>query len=705
MPAKLPPADGPELLRLLAEHHPGDRAGYARIQERCAQEPESRNLERACWVGRLRGDADAIGAALSLYRDPPPEKQTSTELRIIDASRRILATPWEGLGAEQPEGLRRMVVAMAADARVLLVVLAERVLLIESIKSQKDPQERYRIALQSREIYAPLANRMGVWQIKWRLEDLALRELEPQVYNELKTLLSHTRSQRDAFVARSTQELQKALDQVQIEASITGRPKHIASIYNKMKRKNLGFQEIYDVIALRVLVDTVAQCYAVLGLVHGLWTPISGEFDDYIARPKGNMYQSLHSAVVGPEGHPLEIQIRTREMHEFAEFGVAAHWAYKEGPKQTRKADQQAAQQFDLLHQLMDWQRQIEDHESFAQALKSELFSEQVYVFTPKGEVLAFSRGSTPLDFAYRVHTMVGHRCKGAKINGRIVALQTPLSTGDRVEILTHKHPQPSRDWLAPQYLHTASARQKLRQWFREQGKEAAASEGKELFERTRSKLSIAQTDVGELAKSLGFNSENELFVALGFGDLSTHRVSTVLMEQQAPSPVEEIPKTKVPQQEAPSKRKRSAAGVRISGMGEIMSQPAKCCRPLPGDPVIGFMTRGRGMILHRRDCPNALARNDPERWVEISWGGDNANRYPVELELIAVRSRALLGKISELLSGAHAKAQRIQMQDLDKDRVGVHLQVDLATHEQLTQLLSRLESLPEVLDARRLQR
>lgn len=702
MPAKLPAPKKDDILGLLAQHHPNDASGYARLKSRLGGEQDPQDLQRASWVARLRGDADAVGAALALHAHQ--DQASEAELQIIEAANRILDTPWDHLGGQNPEGLRRMVVAMAADARVLLVVLAERVLLIESMKQNASPEQRQQIAQQSREIYAPLANRMGVWQVKWRLEDLSLRELEPQVYKELKTLLAQTRDQRDAFVKDSTQALHSALQEHHLEATITGRPKHIASIYNKMQRKNLGFHEIYDVTALRVIVNNVAECYAVLGIVHGLWTPISGEFDDYIARPKSNLYQSLHTAVVGPKGTPLEIQIRTQQMHEFAEFGVAAHWAYKEGSGQDRKSDQKAAHQFDLLHQLMDWQKQIEDHESFAQALKTELFSEQVYVFTPKGEVLAFSRGSTPLDFAYRVHTMVGHRCKGAKINGKIVPLQTPLSTGDRVEILTHSQPQPSRDWLAPQnqYVHTASARQKIRQWFREQGKESAAMEGKEIFDRTRNKIGLPLASAQELAKSLEFPSETELFVALGFGDLSVFRISSLLLEQQAPATEPEPLPEESPAPASP--RRRSASGVRISGMGEIMSQPANCCKPLPGDPVIGFMTRGRGMILHRRDCTNALARNDPERWVEISWGRDEAQSYPVELELLAVRSPGLLRRISDHLAAAQIEARSIQIRGKKQEQATVQVSVDLRHHDQLSQLLGRLERMPEVLSARRLQ-
>ncbi|MCA9680694.1 MAG: bifunctional (p)ppGpp synthetase/guanosine-3',5'-bis(diphosphate) 3'-pyrophosphohydrolase, partial [Myxococcales bacterium] len=422
---------------------------------------------------------------------------------LLEGVERLAAIHWDALDEESAESLRRMFVAMAADVRVVLITLCDRLEVIRELRLIADADVRRRIAGETREVFAPLANRLGIWQLKWELEDLAMRELEPVMYKEITGKLANKRIERQRVVDKVISTLESELANIGVLAEVNGRPKHIYSIVNKMRRKGVGFEDIYDVTALRVIIDAEEEpagkrdCYAVLGMVHGLWTPISGEFDDYVARPKDNGYASLHTAVVGPGGEPLEIQIRTRQMHLFAEFGVAAHWAYKEG----KRAAAKRAERFNLLRQLVDWQKQLVDPKELAEALKTDLFGDQVHVFTPDGDVIDLPEGATPLDFAYRIHTMVGHRCRGARVNGVMVPLTHKLRTGDRVEILTKKQPEPSRDWLSPHldYLHTASAKQKVRHWFRQQDRDQAVISGREALERELSRAGVGAVELGDL--------------------------------------------------------------------------------------------------------------------------------------------------------------------------------------------------------------
>ncbi|MGB1698478.1 MAG: RelA/SpoT family protein, partial [Nannocystaceae bacterium] len=433
---------------------------------------------------------------------------------LVEGVIRLDELKWGSLGGESSENLRRMFMAMAADIRVVLMMLATQVEKMRRLRALPE-DEREALAKETMDVFAPLANRLGVFQLKWELEDLALRQLKPNIYADISAHLAQRRDERNSFVQEAMERLSNALEPHGIRAEISGRPKHIYSIYKKMQRKKLPFEQIYDVLAVRVLVEEISECYAVLGVVHGMYTPIAGEFDDYVARPKENMYQSLHTAVVGPTGRPLEIQIRTRDMHQFAEYGVAAHWAYKEGRK-THTADRE----FNLLRQLMDWQKQVTDPSQLAESLRNDIFQDRIYVFTPAGDVLDFPSGATTLDFAYRVHTLVGHRCRGARMNGHMVTLDTPLVTGARVEILTKKHPEPSRDWLNPHlgYLQTSTARHKVRHWFRKQGRDEAIVQGKEQIARELAKAGVERPDLDEVTRTFGYTETDELYAAVGHG-------------------------------------------------------------------------------------------------------------------------------------------------------------------------------------------
>ncbi|PRQ08475.1 RelA/SpoT family protein [Enhygromyxa salina] len=738
-PSKLPAEIIAEILATCREHH-GDTLFdvlEAALQRRLALGDRgcARALRRTATLAGLRLDPATliassvalIGVGLDGGRDPETsasvgpqptdpaglvnelELTRRVEIRgLIDSVERLAAIHWNALDEESAESLRTMFVAMAADVRVVLLTLCDRLEVIRELHLLRDAEPRRRIASETREVFAPLANRLGIWQLKWVLEDLALRELEPEIYADITAKLDTRRDERQRHVDEVVDRLRFELDQVGLIAEVNGRPKHIYSIVKKMRRKRVSFEEIYDVTAVRVIIEADNEaigkrdCYAALGLAHGLWAPISGEFDDYIARPKPNGYRSLHTAVMGPGGRPLEVQIRTRDMHLFGEFGVAAHWAYKEG-----KRDASKSQRFNLLRQLVDWQKELVDPRELAEAFKTDLFEDEVHVFTPGGDVIALPEGATPLDFAYRIHTGVGHRTRGAKVNGVMVPLSHTLTTGDRVEILKKKHPEPSRDWLSPHlgYLHTASARQKIRSWFREQDRDQAIASGREALERELIRAGVGKLELpnldelNRLAVAHDFKAGDDLLAAIGFGDLNPQGLAAEILERQRPEPEPEPePIT------SPTETPRDAAGVSLGGVGNIMSQPARCCSPVPGDDVLGWVSRGRGIMIHRRDCPNMVHNQEPERIVEIDWGRKHRHRYPVKLSLEVVDQPGVLRDIADVISNMGIN-MRATHSSRSKKRPGtqtltLELEVDQAT--QIVRALGRLEGLPVVIMARR---
>jgi RelA/SpoT family (p)ppGpp synthetase len=660
-----------------------------------------RAIEAAELLAQLHLDPEAVAVPLVLDRvaDPtakadPLAAQVGDEVvSLCDGVRRLQAIRWDQLEDEAAESLRKMFLAMASDVRVVLIALVERVQDMRDLDDQS-PEERRRMARETMEIYAPLANRLGIWQLKWELEDLAFRELDPGLYREIKRLLAEKRVARTRAIEAVLGTLTRMLADAGIEAEVSGRPKHIYSIYKKMRRKGVSFEQIYDVSAVRLIVKEVADCYAALGLVHGTWTPIAGEFDDYIAKPKENFYRSLHTAVVGPDGRPLEIQIRTREMHDFNEFGVAAHWRYKEA----KRADRRFDQKIDWLRQLMQWQKDVTDPRDLAEELKADVFGDQVFVFTPSGDVIDLPRGSTPLDFAYRIHTQVGHRCRGAKVRGQIVPLDTPLRTGDRVEIITTKTGSPSRDWLNPAMVRTQSARQKIRQYFRAQERDQAVAQGRDVVERELKRLGLDGKKVDDVASLYPrYEQLDDFLAAVGFGDISSQSVASRMLELEPPK-APELPS------EGPPPRAKEATGVSIAGVDDVLSQPARCCNPVPGDEVVGFITRGRGLMIHRADCPNVRAHPEPDRLMPLQWGASSSATYPVAIRVLAYDRPGLLRDIADLVASEGVNMSQSSAGGADRDGIATFdATLQIRQNDQLVRILTKLERLPDVVSARRI--
>ncbi|MBI4954164.1 MAG: bifunctional (p)ppGpp synthetase/guanosine-3',5'-bis(diphosphate) 3'-pyrophosphohydrolase [Myxococcales bacterium] len=753
MPDLSPPPlpELPAVLAALRERHPGDdlapvEKAHAVLERRAAAGQSMLGLRAglaaAASLAAMRLDPPAVAAILLAAaglaplsrgggRDSSPAAATATSpkselelefgseiARLVDGVGRLQSIRWDRIEEEAAETLRKMFLAMAADIRVVVVVLGLRVELMRALRASAGdgkpgsraaaiptPDERQRLARETLEVFAPLANRLGIWQLKWELEDAALAELEPQTYDELTRLLAEHQEERAAFIREVMALLRQKLAEAGIDAVVSGRPKHVYSIYKKMQRKEVSFDQIYDMSAVRIITSKVSDCYAALGMVHALWLPLPGEFDDYIARPKDNLYQSLHTAVVGPGGKPLEVQIRTHEMHQYAEFGVAAHWAYKE-----RKGTRDMDKRFMLLRQLMDWEREATSPHQFVESLKTDIFRDQVYVFTPAGDVVDLPQGATPLDFAYRIHTMVGHRCRGARVRDQIVPLDYQLKTGDRVEILTQKKAQPSRDWMNPSfgYLRTASARTKVRAWFREQERDVSVAQGRELVERELKRLGLEHALAERVATRLGFPSVEDLYAAVGYGDRSHHGVGAAALELERHDAAEREPEVSLPPPTpTPSKVARaSTSGVSFGGVGDILGNRARCCNPMPGDAVVGYISRGRGITIHRRDCPHVVDHSEPERLVDIDWGPGRGERYPVEVEIHAQSRKGLLRDLSDLVVQSGVSMIKARAEAHEKDGTAwLRLSLEFQDADQLSRLLQRFDQHRDVLEVRRLGR
>ncbi len=592
------------------------------------------------------------------------------------------------------ESLRKMFLAMVEDVRVVLIKLADRLHNMRTLSSLPE-DKRKRIARETLEIFAPLANRLGIWQIKWELEDLALRHLEPDTYKEIAALIDERRPDRERYIAKIVSRMQEELNRVGIQAETSGRPKHIYSIYRKMKRKEVGFDQIYDVRGVRLIVEATQDCYAALGVIHNLWRPIPGEFDDYIATPKDNMYRSLHTAVVGPEGRPLEVQIRTWEMDYTAELGIAAHWRYKEGHKQDLAFDNKIA----WLRQLMEWRQEVTDAHEFLDSLKTDVFQDRVYTFTPKGDIIDLPYGSTPIDFAYHIHTEIGHRCRGAKVNGKLVNLDYQLHNGDQVEILTAKRGGPSRDWLNPHlgYIRTSRARGKIRQWFKRQNRDENIVQGREVLERELKRLGLDEVSFDQLAKQFGFEKIDDFLAAIGAGDINAHQVAARALELMRPGvEIPELPPARVTPMALPT-------GVRVRGVGDLLTNLAHCCNPLPGDRIVGYITRGRGVTIHRQDCPNFLRINDHERLIEVDWGVEIAETYPVNVRVEAYDRQGLIRDIAAVVADESINMSAANVVTHKKDHMATMLvTLEIADIDQLSRVLTRIGRLPNVVEARR---
>jgi GTP pyrophosphokinase len=574
------------------------------------------------------------------------------------------------LRVEQSEILRKMVLGMVEDIRVVLIRLASRTQTLRWF-AKHPSDERRSYAEETLDIYAPLANRLGVWQLKWEMEDLSFRFLEPELYKRIARMLDERRVEREQYIANAMAQLARELRAAGVGAEIAGRPKHIYSIWNKMRTKELDFDEVYDVRALRVIVPDVKDCYAALGVVHNLWQPLPREFDDYISRPKGNMYQSLHTAVIGPGERTLEVQIRTEEMHRHAEFGVAAHWRYKEGGR-TARADARFDDKIALLRQLLAWRDEVADSAQWTEKTRAVALDDTVYVLTPQGKVVDLPVGSTAVDFAYALHSDLGHRCRGAKVDGRMVTLDTPLASGQRVEIVTAKSGGPSRDWLSPErgFVKSQRARQKIRQWFNAQALAETVAAGRALVERELKRGGAGQAGLEAVAAKLGFEKSDGLFAAVGRDEINLRQLQVALRELKGVAPQRET--SPLPASVAPKKRARGqgaragdgSGGVLVVGMDRLLTQLARCCKPVPPDPVRGFVTRGKGVTVHREDCDSLrrLAERHPERMIDAQWSGAGGS-YTVEARVTATDRPGLLRDIGDALAREHINVTAVRTQ------------------------------------------
>ncbi len=593
------------------------------------------------------------------------------------------------------ETLRKTFLAMGDDVRVVVIKLADRLHNMRTL-SHLPPEKRQRIAQETLEIFAPLANRLGMWQLKWELEDLGFRYVYPEKYKEIAEKVAKRREDRERELESISRRVQEVLAKAGLEAKVEGRPKHLYSIYKKMERKGVPFEEVYDVRGVRVIVEGEANCYLALGVIHNQWKPIPGTFDDYIATPKDNFYQSLHTAVIYDDGRTLEVQIRTPEMHQNAEYGIAAHWRYKEG----RGRDEKFEQRVLWLRSLMEWRQDIEDASDFVEAMKSDVFDDRVYVFTPRGDIIDLPAGSTPIDFAYHIHTEIGHRCRGAKVNGQLVPLDCKLQTGDMVEILTAKRGGPSRDWLNPslEMVKTQRARSKIRQWFKRQDREQNIANGRALLEKELRRLGIDHISFEQIARDVGYKSVDDLLAAIGCGDIHLGKVINELF-------IREEPEFRLPHREpTDGKRKVSSGEVTVLGLSGLLTHLARCCNPVPGDPIVGYITRGRGATIHRQDCPNILriGERDRERLVQVSWGKPR-DTYPVAVRLRAYDRDGLMRDVSTLVANEGINMTSVHAQTNDSLAI-VDMVMEVVDISQLSRVLNRLEALPNVLEARRLR-
>ena len=670
----------------------------------------AQSLGTATVLAGLSMDYQTVAAALAAYAPLENEQQRSALKALLGADvarlvegvsrmgqlhrARIDVTLDEGkkTPVNQAEALRKMLLAMAEDVRVVLIVLADQVQMLRGLINSDDP-ERDRAAQEAQEIFAPLANRLGIWQIKWELEDLALRILEPALYKKMAKLLDERRVDREDYLTQVIAQLRGELAQADVQGEVSGRPKHIYSIWRKMKLKHLDFDQVYDVRAVRVLVNDLKDCYTVLGMVHGLWQPIPGEFDDYIAHPKSNDYRSLHTAVIGPEGRALEVQIRTHEMHQHAEFGVAAHWRYKEGAKESQGFDEKIA----WLRQLLAWKDEVADAGEWVEQFKTALFQDRVYVLTPQGRVIDLPQGATPLDFAYAVHSDLGHRCRGAKVDGSIVPLTYKLKNAQRIEILTAKLGQPSRDWLSPGYLVTSRGRAKVRQWFNQQNFDQDMAEGRDILDRELHRLGVVGFNQDKLAAKFHVPRLEEFLAALGRGEITPNQTALAIQDLAELKPVAPVTAPK-------RERVRTVKGdVIIEGVGSLQVSYGKCCKPVPPDPIVGYITQGRGVMLHRQDCGNVTRITDERRprLLAANWNTGASVLHVVEIGVQAYDRQGLLRDISAALAAGKVNVIGVKS-ETESGVADMRFTLEVRDLTQLDRVLIEIKKLSSVRLARR---
>ena len=669
-------------------------------------------LQTALILAELELDASSLAAAL--LHDVPencgiPVSEIEAEFglevaKLVDASTKLGRISWQtpeeaeqrgitATGEGQAENLRKMLVAMAEDLRVVFIKLADRLHNMRTLYALSTEKQRS-IARETLEIYAPLAHRLGIWELKWQLEDLSFRYQEPEKYHRIARLIADKRSDRESYIDQITEVLRREFDRIGLKAEVMGRAKHIYSIYQKMERyAALGkdFDDIHDLLALRVLVDTVPDCYSALGVVHNLWHPLSEQFNDFIATPKLNGYQSLHTTVMQKGTTALEVQIRTHEMHHVAEYGVAVHWRYKEGGKR----DIGFEEGIGWLRQLIEWHRELSGAEEFLESVRTDVFSDQVFVYTPKGEIKDLPTGSTPLDFAYRIHTDLGHRCIGAKVNGRLVQLNNQLNNGDVVQILSSKGDRgPSRDWLNADlgYVKTSHAREKIRQWFKKRERTENVERGQELLEKLMRQLGIKFSERGKLAEQFGYDTLDDFHAAIGYGGITTRQITSKLTAQEEPTkPAEEM---------APPAQQVSA--VKVLGVGDMLTHLAQCCHPVPGDNIIGYITRSRGVTIHRQDCGNVIREDEKERLVPVEWGRADL-LYPVSIQVEAWDRVGLMRDISTMVAEEKVNIAGVNLVNNDDHTISLYFTLETKDLAQLSRLMVKMERVRGVISADRI--
>ena len=664
--------------------------------------------EVALILAQLEADGPTVAAGL-LHdvledTDVPPEELTrrfgQEVCQLVEGVTKLEKLKFSSKEERQAENFRRMFVAMAKDVRVILIKLADRLHNMRTLKHMR-PEKQVEISKETLEIFAPLAHRLGMGKIKWELEDMCLRYMHPEEYYKIAKLLGEKRDERERYIQEVVSGIESELGRLGIShADVYGRPKHLFSIFNKMQQQGKEFSELFDITAVRVLVDNIKECYEVLGIIHSLWRPLPGRFKDYIAMPKPNLYQSLHTTVMGPSGKPLEVQIRTHEMHRVAEYGIAAHWRYKEGGSALNEADQKLS----WLRQLLDWQGEVKDSHEFVETVKEDLFTEEVFVFSPRGDVVDLPSGATPIDFAYRVHTEIGNRCVGAKVNGRIVTLDTRIKNGDIVEILTSKTGKPSLDWL--NFVSASSTKNKIRGWFRKQRREENILLGREALERELGRTGLEQLlksdKLSALVHKLNYKEVDDLLAAIGYGEKTSIQIANQIRAEIAPPEPEVTPESF---KEKPLGKARNGTGILVDGEAGMQIHIAKCCSPVPGETIMGTVTRGRGISVHAIDCPN-LQEVEPGRRLPVSWSGiETTAAYPVEVSVEVLDRVGVLKDITTRIADIKTNIRTVKVRQAKDKIVIITMILDVVDMSHLSRVLATLGRIPDVLKAYRVAR